>query len=121
MSKFTLFKLDPMAGISYAQYNAIKKDKGSFEDFLLHYNSYEANNQKSNWLTNLISNETQNSQLDILSKFKFSLNANSDNLFMTKSRFYKLQTLNLLTKKAYDRAKIDNFLTISNSKNPLLA
>ncbi len=57
MDTKNLFALDPMASISYAQYNAVKKDKGSFEDFLLHYDSHEANEGGSKWLNRLIKNE----------------------------------------------------------------
>ncbi|WP_263832115.1 hypothetical protein [Sulfurospirillum oryzae] len=55
-----LFQVDPYAGISYGLYNSIKGDKGSFEDFLLHYDSTGANKDDSSWLTKLIKEDTNN-------------------------------------------------------------
>ncbi|ATB68535.1 hypothetical protein FA592_09080 [Sulfurospirillum diekertiae] len=52
-----LFQIDPYAGISYGLYNSIKGDKGSFEDFLLHYDSTGANNEDSSWLTKLVKDD----------------------------------------------------------------
>lgn len=55
-----LFQIDPYAGISYGLYNSLKGEKGSFEDFLLHYDSTGANNDDSSWLTKLIKEDTAN-------------------------------------------------------------
>jgi len=55
-----LFQIDPYAGISYGLYNSLKGEKGSFEDFLLHYDSTGANNEDSSWLTKLIKEDTTN-------------------------------------------------------------
>lgn len=55
-----LFQIDPYAGISYGLYNSLKGEKGSFEDFLLHYDSTGANNDDSSWLTKLIKEDTTN-------------------------------------------------------------
>jgi len=50
-----LFQIDPQAGIAYGMYNALKKDEGSFEDFLLHYDSHAVNEENDNsWLTKLV-------------------------------------------------------------------
>jgi len=53
-----LFQIDPYAGISYGLYNSLKGEKGSFEDFLLHYDSTGANKEDSSWLTKLIKEDT---------------------------------------------------------------
>lgn len=49
-----IFEIDPQAGIAYGMYNALKKEEGSFEDFLLHYNSHEANEGDNGWLTKMM-------------------------------------------------------------------
>lgn len=53
-----LFEVDPYAGISYGLYNSVKGDKGSFEDFLLHYDSKGANDGDKSWLTKLMGEDT---------------------------------------------------------------
>lgn len=53
-----LFEMDPYAGISYGLYHSLKGEKGSFEDFLLHYDSSAANKEDSSWLTNLVKEDT---------------------------------------------------------------
>ena len=55
-----LFQIDPYAGISYGLYNSVKGDKGSFEDFLLHYDSSAANKEDNAWLTKLVKEDTTN-------------------------------------------------------------
>lgn len=55
-----LFQIDPYAGISYGLYNSLKGGKGSFEDFLLHYDSSGANKEDSSWLTKLVKEDTSN-------------------------------------------------------------
>lgn len=129
MDAKALFKLDPMAGISYAQYNSVKKGKGSFEDFLLNYNSLEANEGKNNWLTNLMSREggfnklasspELLSSLD-LSSFNFSTSLSTSNFLATKADSYKLQALSMLQKKGYSDKELEAFSSISSFKNPLL-
>ena len=52
-----LFMLDPMAASSYGLYNSIKGDKGSFEDFLLSYDSKKANDFDNSWLNKLVNQE----------------------------------------------------------------
>lgn len=49
-----LFAIDPMAASSYGLYNSIKKEEGSFVDFLLSYDSKAANESDNSWLTDLI-------------------------------------------------------------------
>jgi len=50
-----LFEIDPQAGIAYGMYNALKKNEGSFEDFLLHYDSHAVNEEDDNsWLSKLV-------------------------------------------------------------------
>ncbi len=108
MDAKALFTLDPMAAISYGQYNAVKKDKGSFEDFLLHYNSYEANEGNSKWLQNLIS---KNSGLNALASnpellnsmdalgFDFSSSISTSNFLDTKIELLKLNILSKINNK----------------------
>ncbi len=55
-----LFQIDPYAGVSYGLYNSLKGEEGSFEDFLLHYDSVGANEGDSSWLTKLIKEDTAN-------------------------------------------------------------
>lgn len=55
-----LFAIDPLAGIGYGMYNALKKEEGSFEDFLLHYDSHEANEGDNGWLTKIIQGDMKN-------------------------------------------------------------
>lgn len=55
-----LFEIDPYAGVSYGLYNSIKGSDGSFEDFLLHYDSTGASEGDNSWLTRLITQKTTN-------------------------------------------------------------
>ncbi len=52
-----LFTIDPMAASSYGLYNSIKGEKGSFEDFLLSYDSKKANDSDNSWLDKLVTKE----------------------------------------------------------------
>jgi len=52
-----LFMIDPMAASSYGLYNSIKGKKGSFEDFLLSYDSKKANDSDNSWLDKLVTKE----------------------------------------------------------------
>ena len=52
-----LFMIDPMAASSYGLYNSVKGDKGSFEDFLLNYDSKKANEFDNSWLNKLVTKE----------------------------------------------------------------
>ncbi len=98
----SLFALDPMASISYAQYNAVKKDEGSFEDFLLHYDSHGANNGKNDWLFKLMGKENglqalmKNPELIgsiDLNQFDFGSKISTSNFFDSKIELLKLQAL----------------------------
>jgi hypothetical protein len=55
-----LFLIDPMAASSYGIYNAVKGKKGTFVDFLLNYDSYEANKGKNDWLNKIVDKDTIN-------------------------------------------------------------
>lgn len=104
-----LFQIDPYAGISYGLYNSIKGDKGSFEDFLLHYDSSGANNEDSSWLTKLVREDTNNalsspqvweamnalgvSGLDLMSS------ASSADFFDTQASALKLQLMQAFSKR----------------------
>lgn len=128
MDAQALFKLDPMAAISYAQYNEVKSEDGSFEDFLLNYNSYEANNGNSNWLTNLITSEGGLNQLASsellssldLSTFDFTSSLSSSDFLTTKADAYKAQALALLQQNGYSDEEIEALETINSFKNLLL-
>lgn len=50
-----LFAIDPMAASSYGLYNSVKKEEGSFVDFLLSYDSKAANDSDNSWLSDLVS------------------------------------------------------------------
>ncbi|MDD3324013.1 MAG: hypothetical protein PHN38_02685 [Sulfurospirillaceae bacterium] len=101
-----LFEIDPMAGIGYGMYNALKKEKGSFEDFLLHYDSHQVNEGDNSWLTKLISEDIFSS---IASPEIFeamgALGINgidflsSGNFFDTQTSAYKLQILQEMQKR----------------------
>lgn len=130
MDANTLFSLDPMAAISYGQYNAVKKENGSFEDFLLHYDSHEANDGGSDWLSNLISQEGGFNKLSSnpellqsldLSKFDFSSNISSSNFLTTKAEALKLQLLTQMQAKGYTDKEIEALKTLNNFENPLLS
>lgn len=129
MDSKALFAIDPMAAISYGQYNAVKKGKGNFEDFLLNYNSHEANNGKSKWLSKLISKEGGYDKLSSspellksldLSKFSFTSSLNTNDFLTTKANAYKLQVLSLMQKKNYNTEELKAQEAITNFKNPLL-
>lgn len=129
MDAKALFALDPMAAISYGQYNAVKKNEGSFEDFLLHYNSYEANEGGSDWLSNLISQEGGYSKLSSspellqsldLSNFNFTSSLSTSDFLSTKADAYKLQVLSLMQQKGYSTEEIEALDSVNSFKNPLL-
>ena len=52
-----LFIIDPMAASSYGLYNSIKKENGSFVDFLLSYDSKAANENDNTWLNDLVNKD----------------------------------------------------------------
>ncbi len=126
MDAKALFKLDPLAGISYAQYNEVKKGKGSFEDFLLHYDSYNANKGKNDWLTNLISSEggfekiASSELLNSLDLSKFSFSLSTNTFLNTKALVFKHQALLQLQKKSYNSEQLEALIQTSTFKNPLL-
>lgn len=124
-----LFALDPMAGISYGLYNSAKKGKGNFEDFLLNYNSKEANKGNNNWLTKMIGQDVlSNIQASgaLLEGFdKTRLNTasflKSSNFLSTKATAYKLQLMQEMQKRGYGETKLKNPSLLTNFKNPLLS
>ncbi len=101
-----LFTIDPMAATSYGLYNSVKKEKGSFVDSLLKYDSKKANEQDNSWFTDMVNEDT-------LSKIKSpevlqSLNlvgVSSMDLFSAKSYFdtkveaYKVQLIQEMKKR----------------------
>lgn len=102
-----LFAIDPLAAVNYGLYNAIKKGEGSFEDFLVHYDSQSVNDGDNSWLTNLVSQDmlasiTSPEVLEAMDTLGL------DNLkFLTKGTFfdtqvasYKLQLLLEMSKRS---------------------
>jgi hypothetical protein len=105
-----LFQIDPQAGIAYGMYNALKKGEGSFEDFLLHYDSHAVNEEDDNsWLTKLVGEDMSAAlgspelieamgslgvgQLDFLA---------SADYFDTQVSGYKLQLMQEMSKRNID-------------------
>jgi len=46
-----LFEVDPYASAQYGIYTRLTEGKGSFEDFLIHYDSHGVNNGDFSWIT----------------------------------------------------------------------
>lgn len=83
-----LFMLDPMAASSYGIYNAYKGKDGSFEDFLLNYNSHEANDGDNSWFNKLIGDDLfQNIQSPLALKALSFSKINTSDFFQSKSYF----------------------------------
>lgn len=100
-----LFKIDPLAGIGYGMYNAIKKGEGSFEDFLLHYDSHAVNEGDNSWLTKMVSQDIGSalSSPEVLEAMS-TLGINLDFLatgsfFDTQVSSYRLQLLQEMQKR----------------------
>lgn len=100
-----LFEIDPLAGIGYGTYNAIKKGEGSFEDFLLHYDSHAVNEGDNSWLTKMVSQDIGSalSSPEVLEAMS-TLGINLDFLatgsfFDTQVSSYKLQLLQEMQKR----------------------
>ena len=101
-----LFEVDPLAAVGYAMYNSVKKGEGSFEDFLLHYDSVKVNEGDDDWLTKLINEDslsqiTSPQMLDAMNKYGVnSLDILSkSNYFDTQVATYKLQLLQEINKR----------------------
>lgn len=101
-----LFEVDPMAGVGYAMYNSVKKGEGSFEDFLLHYDSVKVNEGDDDWLTKLINEDslfqvTSPQMLEAMNKYGVnSLDILSkSNYFDTQVESYKLQLMQEMSKR----------------------
>jgi hypothetical protein len=90
-----LFALDPMAASSYGLYSALKKEEGSFLDFLLHYDSKGANEGNNEWLTDLISE-------DIFSKI-------TDTDTLQALSFYGFDTFSLFSQKSYFDTQVEAY------------
>lgn len=108
-----LFAIDPMAASSYGLYNSVKKEEGSFLDFLLSYDSKGANESDNSWLSDLVGGDmskitsvevlqalasTEVNSMDILSQ---------SNYFGTQSEsieslsFAGVSTMDFLSQKSY--------------------
>jgi hypothetical protein len=101
-----LFEIDPMAGISYGMYNSIKGEEGSFLDFLLHYDSHEANNEDNSWFSDLINKDTMSKikSPEVLEAMNFAgINTldflSSKSYFDTKAEALKLQLMQEMNKR----------------------
>ena len=101
-----LFQVDPMAAVGYSMYNSVKKGKGSFEDFLLNYDSVKVNEGNNDWLTTLINKDTfsQATSPEMLSTMsKYGLNSldflASGSYFDTQVASYKLQLMQEMNKR----------------------
>lgn len=123
------FALDPMAGISYGLYNSAKKGKGSYEDFLLHYNSKEANDGNNNWLTKMIGQDTL-TNLQTSNIFLSKLNQvgistasllDQNSFLSTKATAYKLQLMQEMQKRGYTSNQTKALTTQTTFTNPLLS
>ena len=102
-----LFQIDPQAGIAYGMYSALKKDKGSFEDFLLHYDSHAVNEENDNsWLSKLVGEDITSAlaspevieSMDFLGMSDLDFLASSD-YFDTQVTSYKLQLMQEMDKR----------------------
>lgn len=126
MDAQALFKFDPMAAISYGQYNSVKGKDGSFEDFLLHYNSYEANEGNSDWLTKMIGKDNLTSimkngeLLKSLSLTNFMSSLSTSEFLTTKAEALKLQAMSKLAKDGYSYNYLDMLNKTSNMQNALI-
>lgn len=101
-----LFEIDPYASVSYGLYNSFKGNKGSFEDFLLHYDSSGANKGKNEWLTKLVEKSTLEAVSSpevfeaqgVLGIHDFSF-LNKSSFFDTQINAYKLQLMDAFSKR----------------------
>jgi hypothetical protein len=102
-----LFQIDPQAGIAYGMYNALKKDKGSFEDFLLHYDSHAVNEENDNsWFTKLVGEDISSalSSHEVMGAMSFLGMSDLDFLatsdyFDAQVTSYKLQLMQEVNKR----------------------
>ena len=102
-----LFEVDPLAAVNYGLYNAYKKGEGSFEDFLIHYDSHNVNEGDNSWLTDLINKDTLSSitspevlsAMDTLGLDNLNLLTSGD-YFDTQVSAYKLQLLQEMSKRS---------------------
>lgn len=100
-----LFEIDPLAGIGYGMYNALKKGEGSFEDFLLHYDSHASNEGDNAWLSRIVMQNMNTALsspavLEAMSLLGVSLDITSTGSFFdTQVSAYKLQLLQEMQKR----------------------
>lgn len=101
-----IFEIDPLAAIQYGLYNALKKGEGSFEDFLLHYDSHSVNEGDNSWFTKLVTEDISASlgssevinAMSLLAIESFDVFAKA-NFFDTQVASYKLQVLQEMAKR----------------------
>jgi hypothetical protein len=62
-----LFAVDPYASAQYGMYTRLTEGKGSFEDFLIHYDSHSVNKGDFSWLANIVKGgDAQNIAMSLL-------------------------------------------------------
>ena len=101
-----LFEVDPLAGIGYGMYNALKKGEGSFEDFLLHYDSHAVNEGDNSWMTKMMGKDMASAlaspevfeAMNMLGMSQLDFLASSD-YFDTQVTSYKLQLMQEMNKR----------------------
>lgn len=81
-----LFAVDPYASAQYGMYTRLTEGKGSFEDFLIHYDSHSVNKGDFSWLANLVKGgDAQNVALSLLSNSASWVGMGSANFLGIKS------------------------------------
>lgn len=111
-----LFEVDPLAAINYGLYNALKKGEGSFEDFLVNYDSYSVNDGDNSWLSNLVNQDTYESitspevlgAMDALGLDNLNFLTKKGNYFDTQVAAYKLQLLQEMSKRGEKPSSVIN-------------
>jgi hypothetical protein len=86
-----LFRLDPMAASSYGIYNSIKGEDGSFLDFLLNYDSKEANEEDNSWINKLLTKDNLNdiTSSEVLKELNLSGFSTTD--FLSRKSYFDTQ------------------------------
>jgi len=104
-----IFTIDPMAASSYGIYNSLKGEEGSFVDFLLTYDSHEANEGGNDWLSKIVNEDSlkQINSPEVLKSLSIS-GINTMDFLSQKSYFdtqvsaYKLQLTQEMEKRNID-------------------
>ena len=105
-----LFQIDPMAASSYGLYKSLKKEEGSFVDFLLSYDSHSVNEGDNSWLNKVLFENLSEKLTSptLMEALNFS-NVNTIDLFSSQNFFdsqvqmYKLQVKQEMAKKSFNK------------------